>query len=263
LTGGECRLSSWVLADSYHGSMGEGEIGDGSVNAMGAINALRTGNVVLDMMIAMLIPVIFRVMFNGLGEISGKFQSGELRLDMLMFWKGSIIERVIEHRATQNMWGDTVTDRDTRNNVLLKAIQLYLDHKKMKWKRSRVSLTSMTQSERPWWYDDDDDERSPAGKLKKYRLAQKAPNHTWEKLGVYGAAEGKSEEQAKDMEPALVELRVEENEEDKGEKGEKTVNTIRYRFRSRSDEAIDGFINEAARVLTRRAVAPELTSDTS
>eukprot|EP00928_Gymnodinium_smaydae_P014896 TRINITY_DN1546_c0_g2_i1.p1 TRINITY_DN1546_c0_g2~~TRINITY_DN1546_c0_g2_i1.p1 ORF type:complete len:799 (-),score=155.27 TRINITY_DN1546_c0_g2_i1:217-2517(-) len=229
---------------------------------MGAINAMRTGNVILDMMLAMLIPVLFRFMFNGMGEISQKFASGELRFDMLLFWKGRIIERTIEHRATQNLYGETMSDRDTRNNVLIKAIQLYLDHKQMRWKRSRVSLTSMSQNERPWWWGDDDgDERSPAGKLKKYRLSQKAPNHTWEPLGVFG---GKSDTQSKDKAPdgvpgnsnssgnstenagpALVELRVEEGEEDKGEKGEKTISTQRYRFRSRSPDAIDSFINEA------------------
>mmetsp|Transcript_118049 Transcript_118049/g.329044 ORF Transcript_118049/g.329044 Transcript_118049/m.329044 type:complete len:797 (-) Transcript_118049:94-2484(-) len=247
--------------------MGEGDIGDGSLNAMGAINALRTGNVVVDMMIAMLIPVLFRIMFQWMGDLSNKYYSGELRLDMLFFWKGQLIERTIEHKATQNLWGDTITDRDTRNNVLMKAIQLYLDHKQMSWKKSRVSLTSMTQNERPWWWGDDDDgdERSPAGKLKKYRLAQKAPNHTWERLGVFGsepkAEESRARDGAKDgtkdgdkdhatsatskMGPAMVELRVEENEEDKGEKGEKTISTMRYRFRSRNPDSIDSFINEA------------------
>mmetsp|Transcript_76804 Transcript_76804/g.138558 ORF Transcript_76804/g.138558 Transcript_76804/m.138558 type:complete len:792 (-) Transcript_76804:49-2424(-) len=239
--------------------MGEGDIGDGSLNAMGAINALRTGNMIVDMMIAMLIPVIFRVAFSWMGDLTGKFSSGELRLDMLFFWRGSVIERTIEHKATQMCWGGTTSDADTRNNVLIKAITLYLDHKQMKWKSSRVSLTSMTQEkERPWYCDDDDGgERSAAGKLKKYRLAQKAPNHTWERLGCFGAdgsstdgAQKGAEKPCKDgANPSsggsLVELRVEENEEDKGDKGEKTVSTIRYRFRSRSSEAIDSFINEA------------------
>mmetsp|Transcript_21077 Transcript_21077/g.44965 ORF Transcript_21077/g.44965 Transcript_21077/m.44965 type:complete len:793 (-) Transcript_21077:91-2469(-) len=241
--------------------MGEGDLGDGSINAMGAINAMRTGNIFFDMIIAMLIPVIFRVIFNSMGDLSGKFASGELRLDMLFFWRGKMIERTIEHKATQNMYGDTITDRDTRNNVLLKSIQLYLDHKQMRWKRSRVNLTSMTQNERPWWWGDDDgDERSPAGKLKKYRLAQAAPNHSWECLGVFGGAAKGNDKKSKDdpssdkvsttddhatVGPAMVELRVEENEEDKGDKGEKTISTMRYRFRSRNPEAIDCFINEA------------------
>jgi len=241
--------------------MGEGDgISDGSVNAMGAINALRTGNVILDMMLAMLIPVIFRAMFTFFGEVSAKFESGEFRLDMLFFWKGGYVERTVEHKATQNLWGDTISDRDTRNNVLIKAIQLYLDHKQMKWRRSRVSLTSMSQTERPWWAGDDDgDERSPAGKLKKYRLSQKAPNHQWETLGVFGGessskdSSGKVADSSKDGSsaskissgPAVVELRVEQSDEDKGEKGEKTICTERYRFRSRSAAAIDSFIDEA------------------
>eukprot|EP00933_Yihiella_yeosuensis_P027277 TRINITY_DN21155_c0_g1_i2.p1 TRINITY_DN21155_c0_g1~~TRINITY_DN21155_c0_g1_i2.p1 ORF type:complete len:241 (+),score=42.73 TRINITY_DN21155_c0_g1_i2:67-789(+) len=234
------------------GSEDGGGIADASVNAMGAINALRTGNVIFDMMVAMLIPVIFRAMFSFMGDFTRQISSGELRLDMLMFWKGSLIERVIEHKATQNMYGEVNTDRDTRNNILMKAIQLYLDHREIKWKRSRVSLTSMAQTEqRPWWYGGDDNERSPAAKLKKYRISQAAPNHTWEELGIWGGKskkKGVDKDKDKDLStaqltggPAMVELRVEESEEDKGEKGEKTVSTMRFRFRSRSEDAIDAW----------------------
>mmetsp|Transcript_26143 Transcript_26143/g.48201 ORF Transcript_26143/g.48201 Transcript_26143/m.48201 type:complete len:778 (-) Transcript_26143:77-2410(-) len=227
------------------------------VNAMGAINALRTGNVVLDMVIAMTIPVIFRSLFNFVAQVSDRFQRGDWRMDMLLFWR-KMIERTIDHKTTSNIWGDSITDRDTRNNVLLKAIQLYLSHKKIKWARSRVSLTAMTQNTRPWWWGDDDgDERTPAGKLKKYQLSESAPNYVWQPLGIYGdkpiqaAASSSSSKEAapllaiEDAKPEVVELRVEEDEQDKGEKGEKTISTVRYRFRSYSAHAIDSFINEA------------------
>lgn len=228
------------------------------VNALGAVNALRTGNMILDMVIAMVIPVLFKSIFGFFGQVSERFQRGDWRLDMLIFWR-KMVERTIDHKTTQNLWGDTITDRDTRNNVLLKAIQLYLDYKKIRWERSRVSLTSMTQNNRPWWWGDDDDcdERSPAGKLKKYQLAQNAPNHIWQVLGKYGdkpiqLASGSSSSTTQapllaieDCKAETVELRVEEDEQDKGEKGEKTISTVRYRFRSHSAHAIDSFINEA------------------
>jgi len=232
------------------------EFSDGAVNAMGAISALRTGNVIFDMIIAMSVPVFFRLIFNYMHDFGHRLRSGDLRLDMLLFWRRRFVERTIEHKATQNMFGMTTQDRDTRNNVLMKAIQLFLDHIQVRYQRSRVQLTSMTETDsKPWWWGDgDDNERSAAGKLKKYRLTQKAPNHTWEPLGVFGGplaiedggaqAESSGAPQ-KTEEPAMVEFRVDETEEDKGEKGEKTVSMMSYRFRSRSAEAIDSFIEKA------------------
>jgi len=213
---------------------------------------------ILDMILAMCIPVIFKFIFDSVHLIAQMVKDGELNLSVL--WQGAMCERVIDHKSVLDMWGDTNTmDRDTRNNVLIKAMQLFLDKKNTHLKRARVMLTSMTETERPCWYrDDDDDEKTPAGKLKKYKLLLKAPNHVWQPIGVYG---GKPLEivagdpSAKDSKssgavmsignPAMVELRVEESEEDKGQKAEKTVSTLKYRLRSLSSHAIDSFIHEA------------------
>lgn len=164
----------------------EGGPGD-TVGMMGAVSALRTGNVAFDMMIAMTIPVIFKFMFEVFGSLMAQWRAGELDIRLLLTsWK--MCERTVEHKETQNTYGETMTnDRDTRNKVLIKAIQLYLDEKATTYTRSQVNLISMTQSERPWWMGDEDgDERSPAGKLKKYRLSQKCPPFVWSKIGVYG-----------------------------------------------------------------------------
>uniref|UniRef100_A0A7S4R314 AAA+ ATPase domain-containing protein n=1 Tax=Alexandrium monilatum TaxID=311494 RepID=A0A7S4R314_9DINO len=230
--------------------------GFGGAEAVGAMSALRTGNMILDMIIAMCIPVIFKFMFDAIGNLANMYRSGDVQLSYL--WTGPMCERVISHKTVLDMWGDTnSTDRDTRNNVLIKAIQLYLDKKNTRMKRAKVMLTSMTEIERPcWWRDDEDaDEKTPAGKLKKYKLLQKAPNYVWQPIGTYGAkplempAGGSASKDTPPTiltgEPALVELRVEESEEDKGQKAEKTVSTLQYRLRSRSFHAIDSFINEA------------------
>jgi len=227
--------------------------GFGGAEAVGAMGALRTGNMILDMILAMCIPVLFRVIFNGVTKLAEMWNQGEMNLSIL--YLGPMCERMIDHKTVLNMWGDTdSTDRDTRNNVLIKALQLFLDKKNTKMKRARVMLTSMTETERPcWWRDDDDsDEKTPAGKLKKYRLLQKAPNYVWQPIGVYGhkpletmGPDGKGTQVISTGEASTVELRVEESEEDKGQKAEKTVSTMRYRIRSRSAHAIDSFINDA------------------
>lgn len=225
------------------------------MESMGAISALRTGNVVFDMMIAMTIPVIFKMMFDLLANLSRMVAGGELTLSSVTSLWFPFHERAIEHKQMQNMFGESInSDRDTRNNVLIKAITLFLDNKKVPFKQARVNLVSMTQSERPWWCGDDDDERTPAGKLKKYRLSQKAPNYRWMPIGVYGGKKAQEDVPVGkepmrlargDGPPESVELRVEEHSEDKGEKAEKTVTKLVYRLRSKSSYAIDCFVDEA------------------
>ena len=94
--------------------------------SVGMMGALRTGNMVVDMMVAMTIPYIFKLLMdlaNGQG-IDG------LRA-ALFFWS-PYHTRDIEHKILQTSWGGTINqDRDLRNNVLIKAIQLYLDEKKV------------------------------------------------------------------------------------------------------------------------------------
>eukprot|EP00746_Dinoflagellata_sp_MGD_P129062 gnl/MRDRNA2_/MRDRNA2_63316_c0_seq1.p1 gnl/MRDRNA2_/MRDRNA2_63316_c0~~gnl/MRDRNA2_/MRDRNA2_63316_c0_seq1.p1 ORF type:complete len:534 (-),score=110.29 gnl/MRDRNA2_/MRDRNA2_63316_c0_seq1:178-1779(-) len=245
----------------------------GAVEAMGAISALKTGNVIIDMITAMYIPVVFKLIFENveywMDILHKKFENGELNWSWP--WSSSWCERIIDHKTVQNIWGDTSsTDQDTRNNVLLKAIQLYLDHRKLQMPKAKVLLTSITEMERSPWSDDEDDEKTPAEKLKKYRLLHKAPNKLWQPIGVFGGscsggAERKSsrwrwfsamscgtrtgfgfnDSPSLLTERALVELRVEENSEDKGQKAEKTERTVTYRLRSRSFHAIDSFIREA------------------
>jgi chaperone BCS1 len=189
------------------------------------MNALRTGNVAVDMLIAMSIPVLFQLMISGIAAIKPMWEQGELNWS---FWRKPVDYREIEHKVTQNSWGSTTqANEDQRNNVLIKAIQMYIDEKKIQYPSAQVSLVSLNQVQRRWWGGDDDKENTPAGKLKKYRLNRKPPQHVWTKLG-----DG-------------IELRIEEVERDKGEKAEKTQITNLYKFRSKTKGSVDKFIDEA------------------
>jgi hypothetical protein len=89
----------------------------------------------------------------------------------------------------------------------------------------------MSEAQRRYWWDGDEEgENTPAGKLKKYHLTRKAPTYKWCPLGP------KYDD---------LELKVEESENDKGEKADKTQIVQIYRFRSRTNGAIDSFIDDA------------------
>jgi hypothetical protein len=189
-----------------------GRNGDGLdvTSQMGIINSLKTGNVVLDMVLAMCIPVFFKMLFEGISSTQKKLTSGDLSLepaDWLPRWLcgRTICERVIEHKTTQNMWGHTqAEEQDTRNSVIIKSVTLYLQELQTPFVKARVSLVSTSVAEQRRWYDSDsdDDERTPAGKLKKYRLTRRAPNNTWTSIGVYPSKKQQRQQKGGEQEEA-------------------------------------------------------------
>ena len=75
------------------------------------------------MMLAMLVPIVIKKMLDGASQQS----LGESLSSLAFFWS-PYYTRGIEHKIVQTSWGGTFNqDRDLRNNVLIKAIQLYLD----------------------------------------------------------------------------------------------------------------------------------------
>ena len=115
--------------------------------------------------------------------------------------------------------------------MLIKAIQLYLDDKKLDYRNANVMLMSTKQESTSIWADSDDEgENTPAGKLKRFKVARKPPKNRWQLISDSGTPK--------------VELMVTEHEEDKGEKAEKTQLKYYYRFRSRQKGAIDALIDK-------------------
>ena len=195
---------------------------------VGIMGALRTGNPIVDMVFAMLVPVVIKKMF----DVAAQQDMGEA-FNFFFFWS-RYYTRDIEHKTVQVSWGGTFsTDKDLRNNVLIKAITLFLDQeRKLEYRNSSVLLQSTKTNDSPWPWDrgEDEAENTPAGKLKSFKVAKKPPKNKWCPVTEKGAAH-------------LVELRVIEHEHDKGEKAEKTTMVNVYSFRSRDKAAIDDFID--------------------
>ena len=200
---------------------------DSMASSVGVMHALRTGNPIVDMLIAMSVPVLFKFAMDAVGRSDW----WEMINALLFFWS-PYYTRELEHKVTQNNWGHAFSpDKDQRNNVLIKAIQLYLDDKKLDYRNANVMLMSTKQESTSIWADSDDEgENTPAGKLKRFKVARKPPKNRWQLISDTGTPK--------------VELMVTEHEEDKGEKAEKTQLKYYYRFRSRQKGAIDALIDK-------------------
>jgi len=219
--------------------------GMGGIQMMGMVNALKTGDPTMDMIIAMCIPVLLRMLF----KFAERWES-LLDVDRLLKWwyapkPQTMYERCIEYKRSRDSYGGTVSlDSDTQNPVLLKAIQLYIHHKcKLDLMNANVDLTSIETSNQSGGnryydeYDDyDEDTTTFAGMLSKYEIVKKPPHNQWHILGEFGSPESE------------VMLCINEEEQDeanaKGGSTQHQVSTV-YTFNSSGETAIDDFINEA------------------
>jgi hypothetical protein len=179
--------------DEFFGGAG------GGLQFMGVLNALRTGDPMVDMIIAMCFPALIRFVFDGIHRLLNSFLSFDFKLN------GNEHERRIIHKTSLNGYGGRETDEDSQNTVLIKAINLYLHHQvKLKLQEAHVDLTSTEDKNASvgrsshYHYDyydspdhgnDDEDSKTVVGALSKYRIVQKPPPNQWHNLGEYG--EGK------------------------------------------------------------------------
>lgn len=219
--------------------------GSNGFQMMGIMNALKTGNMHTDMIIAMCVPFVLRVLFSWIGKLED-IADWEI---WSSFWKteGLKHERLVSYSTTRNSWGGTYDcDEDTKNSVLLKAIKMYLDQVvKLKLSNAHLDLTQLQESS--GYYDnydsDDDDEdygsrKTLVGMLSRYKIINRLPDNEWHDLGSYG-------------EPAsMVKLRIEKQIRNEGDRDEKNtskfeINETVFHFTADEDGAIDAFINGA------------------
>jgi mitochondrial chaperone BCS1 len=218
----------------------------GNIQTMGIVNALKTGDVMLDMVIAMSIPLILRYLFTVIGSIH-EYVSIE---PWINWWKTrhEKYERFIIHKSMVNCWGGSNSlDDDSQNTVLIKAIQLYLHHKiKLDLRAANLDLTSMDDKSFNQYggsyYDcDNDDEdsgrnrKTPFGVLSKYKIIKKPPHGVWHDIGRHGDSMN------------IVELNIQERQatENQGEKVTNSERTLELHFMSDGRDAIDAFIDTA------------------
>eukprot|EP00929_Paragymnodinium_shiwhaense_P036800 TRINITY_DN1968_c0_g1_i1.p1 TRINITY_DN1968_c0_g1~~TRINITY_DN1968_c0_g1_i1.p1 ORF type:complete len:708 (-),score=184.45 TRINITY_DN1968_c0_g1_i1:117-2180(-) len=151
----------------------------------GAINALRTGNPMQDMATAMLVPMVFKAVFDGAGLVKPMMDG---IMDYFKKPPGATFERHIKVEQMRNNWGYSFGDDENRNTILVRAITLYLASKNIQHTNADVALVSMKENNYYYCDSDNDDDgegdsRSEAGQLKKnYRLARTAPEEKWTKV---------------------------------------------------------------------------------
>ena len=218
--------------------------GMNGLQAMGIVNALKTGDMWLDMIIAMMIPVAIQFILRCLGKIDEHLLS---RWDLLSRWleqRQNKHIRFIVHRSQRTSWGSTTNlDEDTRNTVLMKAIQLYLHHKcNLSLNTAFINLTSTedkndnSNSYNSYYgdYDSDDgNSKSLAGTLSNYKIIKKPPQNAWHIIGKFGDP------------AAVVKLHISENEVSDGTNEGKSHSTITFQFVSPGATSIDAFIDVA------------------
>ena len=98
------------------------------IQALGIMQALKTGDPTIDTLIAMLLPFVFTKVIHVL--TNGKYFT-------YRYWfppkksKTKEYTRTISHRTTQNSTNGTIMnyDEDTYNSFLIRAIKLYMHHK--------------------------------------------------------------------------------------------------------------------------------------
>eukprot|EP00978_Attheya_sp_CCMP212_P001551 scaffold3165_cov48-Attheya_sp.AAC.6 len=224
----------------------------GGVQMMGIVNAMKTGSIQLDMLIAMCIPILMRFIFSGLGRVQSAIFTREF---WTRLWKkrSHMHERTISHTTIRTSYGRiNNTDSDSQNAVLMKAIALYLDrHCKLNLKSAHINLTSFSDIasglRRSRYYDDSDDDdddedsKTLVGALRKYKIVKKPLENEWHKLGEFQDEDGNNH---------LVELMMSETKEENDEGGDRNKNTSRtntkiFSFQSLGKKSIDTFVDTA------------------
>eukprot|EP00437_Effrenium_voratum_P023664 CAMPEP_0181412176 /NCGR_PEP_ID=MMETSP1110-20121109/8285_1 /TAXON_ID=174948 /ORGANISM="Symbiodinium sp., Strain CCMP421" /LENGTH=649 /DNA_ID=CAMNT_0023534877 /DNA_START=37 /DNA_END=1983 /DNA_ORIENTATION=- len=149
------------------------------------INSMRSGNALYDTLIAMLIPLIFKLLFDGassiqpaLNTLSTKLKTCCRRLPPEYF------ERTIQVEQMRRSDGYLYTPGDDRSGVLLRALNQYIADKQVSYKSAVMTLEDhFAEVEICDSNDDDDDDpekHTEIGYLKTYyRITQKAPEDKW------------------------------------------------------------------------------------
>ena len=132
-----------------------------------AINALRTGNVIFDMCVAMLVPLLFKLLFTDSKALLVKLYN-------LIFGPGSRESADCIRTIAFQSVGSSLTGREHKNHVLQKAITLYMTHIQVPFnKKSQVSLTAVHDTSVGMGPVDRYDP------LARYRLTFGAPENEW------------------------------------------------------------------------------------
>jgi len=163
------------------------------IQSMGIVNALKTGNMHLDMIVAMCIPVILRLLFSALSGFSV-----EKVVENFKEWFFPEEEdntkwhsRTIVHVEEKDRHGSNFNslDGDVKNEILIKAITMYLEHLKCtKLQHANLKLTALSGDavdDYDYWDSDDEDDETNnfSNQLSSYKIINNPPANEWHGTG--------------------------------------------------------------------------------
>eukprot|EP00903_Cladosiphon_okamuranus_P014647 g13582.t1 len=149
---------------------------DHVASQVGVINAMRTGNVVLDMMIAMSIPLALQGLFKFWEWLRPRIEEFLFSLRQ----QEEHFTRSIEYEKISSRWGTEDGGAEgQRNNILQKAISLYVGQLGLKYDSALVVLSSVKEKG-----NRDEDSYNmvyggTAEQLKAYRVGITPPENNW------------------------------------------------------------------------------------
>jgi DNA polymerase III delta prime subunit len=228
------------------------------IQTVGIVNALKTGNMVIDMTIAMLIPVMIGSIFASLGYLQKRIV--EIDWKKLFTKQKKTYERYIEHSTMTSVYSTTdLGSGDSQNEVLMKAIQLYLDHYDLlKLRKAELELRQIDKddSKNNYYYYYNNDEGSSttlADTLAKYKIVKKPMKNIWLNVGKYPSTssissinrEGKQEKIDYDVNLIVTENKEDVDDKEGGSASLKHRHQLKLHFSSEGKESIDTFIDIA------------------
>jgi len=199
------------------------------------INNMRTGRALYDALIAMLVPVMFKVLFDGGTSLQPFFE--QLYNHLLKLIKRpppDTFVRTIEVEQMRRPDGRVYSPGDERSSVLLRALKLYVAKQQIAYTKASMALIDIYEDveEESDSDEDDPDRRTEIGTLKKwYRVTQQLPEDSWIEVD-------------KDVSVCL-----EESEDVPADKFSKDVTawkvTTTMQVKANSEKRVIDFINEA------------------
>jgi chaperone BCS1 len=211
------------------------------IQTMGIVNAFKTGNFFLDMIIAFLIPIVLATLFDTMSTMQKYLRS----FDWMRYFTTDrrLHHRYIKHSSITTTYSTTDLDGDTQNEVLIKAIELYIHcNGLLTLQDANIELRQLGKSDennRYYFNDDENNSTTFADTLAKYKVVKKPMFDEWLILGMYGTKEEKYEVE---MKMSLDKENVENNDNNRGsiERVDLTIH-----FQSEGEDAIDSFIDTA------------------
>lgn len=207
---------------------------------MGVTNVMKTGNMMTDLVLAVCIPALLRFIFSAVGNLNNK--STSFNWFSWFYGNKNKHQRFIKLSTLTSSYGDTTNlGGDSQNEILIKAIELYLNHHGiLKLKNANIHLTSVSEDDDT--HNDENESKTFADTLSEYKVIQKPVSNEWIPIGNFKNKKEKGSF-------FKVEYKIEEAEKqfENNESANKTTmqNDLTLCFQSDDKDSIDTFIEMA------------------